>query len=435
MPVAGSRLRSRAVTGLAPWILISACGLGFATSGNESAPEQLASEAPPETSKASPPESSDISSGVSGELFVTFDDSHVIAGGPDRTRSASRVLFDGGVEFDAERAFGLTGLTFRIGAQALAGQVGTELTGDLQVFDNIDAEPFVGVSEISMEQRWQGDRFKLKIGRMDANGEFASVDDNALAVRVRARRTFIHSSMGFSPTMIRFASYPNQAIGAVFDAHVGGRARFSAGLFDGSLRPALASTLESPTGAPLFSSVFGIAEFGLGWNGEQRAGQPKAGDGSPAGLGRGRFTLGGWLLADRELPGAVAGGPYLVVSQTLWRRPGRPEQGLGAFAQYAYTGSAASQLQHHAGGGLTWVGPVARRERDVLGLGASWVRVRLESDSDAARRFGNETAVELFYRVSILPDLWVQPDVQVLINPAGRGPSTGVMTLRVALDV
>lgn len=353
--------------------------------------------------------------GYSFEGFVTADGSRVMWRRPHRGMSTVRALIELTATLDGEKAVGWKGGTIYVHAQSLLGWPGTRISNDVQVFDNIDAPQFVGLAEAWVQQTWFDGALRVKVGRIEQNVEFASVEQESVPLRVRSRRLFLNSSMGFSPTIARFGSYPYQSLGALIEGQPHDVLSLSAGAFDGALQPSVLSTLERPVSAPAFTSVFVIAEVSAGW--------------TPASFERGRITAGGWGLLGREVPGPGTGGPYLIVAQTLWSESGAQEQGVGMFGQYGYSSPHASEIVHHAGGGVSWTGALPTRDDDAITLGATWVGLRRQGG------WANETAVETSYRIALDEFLWLQPDLQYIVDPGGSEPDSLIATIRVAVDL
>lgn len=65
-------------------------------------------------------------------------------------------------------------------------------TGDAQALSNIDADDFAQISDFYYEHFLLDGKLRLKLGRMDANSEFATLDYGG---------NFIHSSAGHSPNI------------------------------------------------------------------------------------------------------------------------------------------------------------------------------------------------------------------------------------------
>jgi hypothetical protein len=88
-----------------------------------------------------------------------------------------RVPLQAALDLDTERLLGWHGGHVHAVLQALEERDATEeLVGDRQGFDNVDAERFHQLSELWLEQRLFGGRLRLKIGKADANADFARVE-------------------------------------------------------------------------------------------------------------------------------------------------------------------------------------------------------------------------------------------------------------------
>lgn len=363
---------------------------------------------------------------VDTEAHITFDTSQVLVSEATAGASVSRALLLLEFTVDGDRAWGWRGGTLHADVQGLWGPSLTDIVGDVQVLDNIDGPAFIGIGEAWIQQVAARGRFRIKVGRMETNDEFAAVGLQNGPRPVRVREVFVHSSMGFSPTVLNFGSYPQQALGAMVDVRPHPRLRVAAGVFDGNLRPPLASSYPVPVDAPPFSTSFGVVELGGDW--------------APGGFA-GHAALGGWTLAGAQVPCAptscragtdsATGGVYAVASQVLWYGDASDadQRRVSTFVQYGWAPPRNNPISHHVGGGVAVREPWPGRADDLLGLGASWVRV--ETD----RGDGDETVLEAFYKVTFTPQVAVQPDLQLAIAPGGFGPDTLIATLRVLVDL
>jgi porin len=76
-----------------------------------------------------------------------------------------------------------------------------------------------------------------------------------------------------------------------------------------------------------------------------------------------------------------------------------------------------SKISRHVGAGLTWTGPIPDRDEEVLGIGATWVR--LSEHPDFSHDY--ELALELFYKIGVASWFTRKPDLQYIIKPSGGG--------------
>jgi hypothetical protein len=120
--------------------------------------------------------------------------------GPDLPAgAAARGLFDVDAAFDLGTLAGLRGATVFVQYFGNAGSNGSEALQAYQSFSNIDADRFRRIGEFWYEQWLPGRRVRLKVGRVDANSEFARVENGS---------EFINAAMGYSPTISALPPIP-----------------------------------------------------------------------------------------------------------------------------------------------------------------------------------------------------------------------------------
>ena len=95
--------------------------------------------------------------------------------------------------------------------------------GDFQVYSNIDSPDFVQVSEFWYERDLFEGFLAVRVGKQDANAEFAVVDLGG---------DFVNSSFGVSPT-IPLPTFPLPTMGVTTFWQLSEELSFKAGVFDG----------------------------------------------------------------------------------------------------------------------------------------------------------------------------------------------------------
>ena len=370
-------------------------------------------DAPPAT--IAPTRAELAEAGLTFEANLIADLSKNVSGGVNAA-GTFRHLFDFNISLDMHKLAGVRGATFFADFQTKQGQDGSVETGDLQAYSNIDGPDFTALYEIWYEQVFLEGDLRFKLGKIDANSEFAFVDFGG---------EFIHSSPGFSPTLFILPTYPDPAFGAV--GLVGGNRGFyaGAGIFDGALQEGISTGTRGP--ATLFgdpADLFTIGEIGYRWGDEHAALSS-------------RLALGLWHHTgtfDRFSGGTASGatGYYLVLDQLLYKENEAADdtQGLGLFAQLGLADQDLSAIDRHIGIGFQWRGALPGRDADVIGLMASWAG--LSDEPGAGFTEDAELAVELFYELQLCAGLTLKPDVQYIANPGGAGlDDAWVVTLRV----
>lgn len=344
---------------------------------------------------------------VDGSLII--DASHSLSGGQTTHRGTVRNLFELALSTHTEPLFGFQGGTLQVMIQNHAGANGSSLVGDVQGFSNIDADGRTQISEFWYEQLFADDQWRLRVGKMDANSQFAFVEHGLV---------FLNSSMGVSPTIFAMPTYPDPSFGISLFREPDEGFYAGLGLFDG------AGARGIPTGSRGIellvrgTDLFAIGEAGWKWNvgGEFVADQPQY---------PGRLGLGGWFhdgtfaqFDGRTQSGT--GGFYLVFDQILLREFGDESgsQGLGLFAQYGYANPEVIAITHHFGTGLTWTGLFPGRNADRLGFGISVAGLSRQGSPAPQDRF--EVASEIFYEVNVNSHASVLFDIQHIANPGGQ---------------
>ncbi len=356
--------------------------------------------------------------GILFEASVTADWSSNLRGGINTEGSSFRHLFNANLTLDTQRLLGWQGGTVFINFQNHNGPDATaDDVGDAQAFSNIDADGRTEVAELWFEQLFADGMVRVKLGKVEANAEFAYADHAG---------EFINSSMGFSPTIFVLPTYPDPAMSVNVFVYPNDSFYVGAGLYDGSANEGVPTGSRGPK--TFFNDpadLFVIAEAGVLW---ERHGKP------------GRLAAGGWWhtgtftrfdgTTDEETAGF-----YLVLDQTLWREnPDGPddEQGVGLFLQYGYADKDVSLIAHHAGAGLAWTGMIPGRDDDVTGLGVTYVR--FSNETGAGLTEDQETAYELFYKARLTPWASVKPDLQYITNPGGTGLDDAIVaTVRIEI--
>lgn len=314
------------------------------------------------------------------------------------------------------RDFGLDGWrahgqVFRTDGKSLSARV-----GDTQTVDNIEAGSVTRLFEAWVERAF-GDPDKpaaaLRVGLLDLNADFDSTDPASL---------FINSSHGIGPDLSRSgldgpSIFPVSGFGARLTWNVSDTMTVKSALFDGvSGEPSrphafVAERLSAADG------VLGIVEIdakltddltlSAGAWGYSRALQPAFLPGGSAEPGRGAFaSLGAATPKDS--------------GWAWWVRAGLADP-------------RAQTVSGYLGGGVVYKGVFAR-ENDRLGFAVARAEI-----GDDARRAGRlpraETTFEVSYQAKLGDTFAIQPDVQYVVDPAGRAGRRNALVVGVRLIV
>lgn len=340
--------------------------------------------------------------GVSFEITATSDGSGLGAR-PDGVQGFGRYLSTAGATLDLEKIAGLKGSRVLVQYQMLGGTNGAQGLSVAQPFSNIDASAFRRFAEVWIEQQF-GPRVRVKSGLIDANTEFAFVENNA---------DFINSSMGYSPTVFPMPTYPDPHFGLAVHVDPTEQTYVSVGTFNGG--PA--------TGVDDFKALFTVGEAGLRWKG----------------LGGGRVGVGYWRITgkrDAAEDGIVpvsTGGQYIALDQTLWNSErGGTTRTVGAFFQAGLADPQLSPTSSHIGGGLTGRGLLPGRRNDTVGLGVTVVGLAPSAPGETTSR---EIVFETFHRFVLTQWMALKPDVQFFRHPSGTPGRRTILAGTVRIEV
>ena len=268
---------------------------------------------------------------------------------------------------------------------AFRGRNGSTILGDYEGFSSIDADPFAHAGELSLDVDWLPGRLRTRMGRLDANSDFALPISTEL---------FQHSSAGFSGAIYPMPTYPNPEPGVVTELHVVGTVSLTAGWYEGPEPADAGGRMVSPGAMWLL--------------------QTSTGDDPEVGrvvFGAWRHTGGflndrewlrdsrGWFLLGERVAGHVSKGRSVVAS-----------------AQASFSIDGVAPVRRHVALGLRLDRATQRRARDSMGMRLSFGELTATEtlSSDAT-----EMGIELFHRFTLNTWLSMQPDIQWLRLPVG----------------
>jgi porin len=276
--------------------------------------------------------------------------------------------------------------------------------GDYQFYSNLDSAPKTDLTQISeywYQHYFVDDLIWIKVGKQDANADFAFVDLGG---------DYINSSFGMIPT-VPLPTFPNQGLGLSGFAQLTDEVLLAGGIYDGA-----------PQGGQWgFNTLgrfgyFSIAQVTVKtqWGDQDQLPQTvRAGVWHHSGDWEEIVAVGLPRTFNQNY------GTFASVDQLLWKEPGEEgdEQGLGAFLQFGWAPGNRNAVQEYYGGGLTYRGWLAGRDQDLIGLGVANVLFSPQQNSVGGETY--ETAIELFYKCLLSDYISVQPDLQFIANPGG----------------
>lgn len=355
--------------------------------------------------------------GLSFGSSFTLDWSSVWSGGV-RNVASTRHLFDFNATADLGKLVKLEGGTIYADFYSGSMRGGSRDAGDLQGISGLETGRAVTqLSQLWYEQRMFKDVLRVKIGKVDANSEFAYLQSGA---------DFNHASVGFSPALTGFASYPNPSSAVNVFVYPTERLYAGVGFYDGSA--VIGNNTGSLGPAPLFrgAEYLYIGEFGGTWTKESS-------------VGPGRAAIGAYhhTAAFTQFDGNTAdntSGLYAVAEQRLWSANPKDDsaQSFWCFGQFGWANEDVSATHVHVAGGLVLRGTFPTREADTTGVYATWVNTSQAAGSPFTE---DELALELYYKIQVTGFLSIKPDVQYIVNPGGNGATENAVVGALRMQV
>ena len=342
--------------------------------------------------------------GITFAGSLTVDSSREFTGGGEPGSDTIRYLLDIRGSFDLDKLAGIPGASASVDFQQQDGPNGSQRLGDIQRYDNIDADGRTQISEAWYQQYLFNQKVRVKVGKVDANTEFALPDRTA---------SFINSSFAYSPTILNMPTYPDPAMSLNVFVYPASWLYLGYGIYDGAMAEGISTGDHSPK--TLWQGpgdFFQIGEAGVRW---QFGGEKLSG----------HFALGGYFenASVATFSGARqhgAAGGYLVLEQQFIKtsRAGQDDgRGLFGFFQFGWANEHVSEVAAHVGEGLVWVGLMGKKNPDTAGLGVT--TATLSQAPGAGFTEHAETSIEAFYACQLSDWLNVQPDVQYIVHPGG----------------
>ncbi|MCE2884005.1 MAG: carbohydrate porin [Planctomycetaceae bacterium] len=351
--------------------------------------------------------------------------SRVFSGGTDNA-SAFRFLLDLNLTVDLEKLIDLKGGSVFADFQNADTGMGALVHGGFQPYSNIAIDGSITqLSQLWYEQWLFDDVLRVKVGKVDANTEFAYIP---------AAGGFINASAGFTPTIFALPTYPNPSTSINVFLYPTETWYVGFGAYDG------AATIDGvPTGSRGPSTFFSddlsddwflIAESGV-----------TIGE---AGFLRDlRVAAGGWWLVG-DVPNFDGGtddgtgGVYALAESRVWAPDGvdfgndEDTRGLWAFLQAGWSDPNVALAAQQYGGGCSLTGTFPGRDDDSTGIYASYV---VFGDDPTSGLGDAEFSLEIFYDIAITPFLHLKPDLQWFHDPSGDGSTDDALvgTLRLTI--
>lgn len=342
--------------------------------------------------------------GIAINPVFTADYASNFRGGNDTSGSAFLHVFNLYVTVNTEALFGHAGGSFYADLLTQNGQSPSDEAGDYAMVDELDYGGRTQVNEIWYERKLLEDKLRFKLGKIDANTEFAFAENSFDFSNGGLNYAFPNSQFTFMPTV------PDNSFGGVVFIYPSENFYVGGGILDGALQEGYAGDYGPSTlfGAP--ADLYLAGETGIRFDVNENPWRIAIG----AVHHTGTFTKFNGGTQDGNT------GFYAILDAKLWKEnPGDEEdqQGIGAFLGYNTADSDVTQVDQHFTGGVAWTGAIPGRDNDATGIGASYSHFA----GGAGFEDTGELAIEAFYKIAITEYLSVKADLQYIKDPGGAG--------------
>jgi porin len=334
---------------------------------------------------------------------------------------------------DLERLAGWRGTYFASSfdykppAQSLTTDViGNQFPVQLGNYDDDGATRLV---HLALGQQLFDNRAELVAGRIITGEDFANLRLACTSLNQAVCSNPINAAQNVS-----FPPYPNAVWGGRLKLQPGDAWYVQAGsylVYEGFSDADLHGVGFS---APAGSGALTIAEVGY------RVGSYRTHSGLP-----GTYKLGGYhdgqQLEDVESQRDVSGtwGVYALAEQMLFSEDDSYSQGLSAFAALSYAPPERNPIELMLAGGLSYQGLFPGRDQDALAFvfayGQYGADLRRGQRARGEPTQSHEVLLELNYRITLAPWLFVQPDIQGILQPSGYGDVADAFVIGFAVGV
>lgn len=290
------------------------------------------------------------------------------------------------VGFDTEKAKWWKGGEFAANFGNTHGdEPSANLIGDLQVASNIEAGNLTYLFELWYKQALG--KFEVTVGLQDLNANFVATDNGGL---------FINSSFGVHSVMsdnISLPIFPITALGANVRWTASEDFNWQVAIFDGT-----------PNSRNAFNTnwILGKEDGYLLVTEMQVSKSLVKGQ-------KGTYKLGGYYHNHQYSTDGPHdnGGIYIIADQDISNQ-------VSLFTQIGISPNSINDHSHFYSFGLNYKEFCKKRPDDVIGLAIAYAGIDKST-------IGGEKAIELTYKLSVNDNIFIQPDFQYIINPAGTG--------------
>jgi porin len=288
--------------------------------------------------------------------------------------------------FDTETADFWKGGQFFINfGNTHGGEPSASFVGDFQGVSNIEAGDLTFLYEFWYKQSFG--KFDISLGLQDLNANYATSENGAL---------FTNSSFGIHSSIadnILSPIFPLTALGVSAQWNISDSYLLESAIFDGTPDDFEKNPYNTEWTLSKNQGFLAVTEFQL------KKSLLKGKTGS--------YKFGAYYHQHCDSIDAEQRnrGIYFVVDQQI-------SEGISIFSQVGFSPKSLNHHNHYYSLGIHFLKLFYCRPNDQVGLAVAYAGIDGNS-------IGSETAIELTYKFYINKNIYIKPDIQYIINPAG----------------
>jgi porin len=344
-----------------------------------------------------------------------------------------------GVTFDMEKLVGWKGASFKIsGAEATGRNLSTDIGNVFNVSESY-VNPTGLFYELFYKQTLFDDFLEFKIGRIVAADDFCTLP--AFGIQV-------NGGINGNPTSLfmnsNFTSSPNATWGATLKVKPTPITYVNSGIYQATDRlghvayHGLDFSIRQGDGILMFfetgwTPTFGATPETTLHDKDGKTSVTPANPGLP-----GIYKIGGYYSdfplvsgTNPDISETNTYGFYLIGQQTVWQSEKNTNHNLALWAGITYSPQLeVSPMPIMGFGGTVWQGLIPGRDQDQFlctwltgGLGSSFSPAPAQAGSNPTA----ETVFDVSYVINLTPNVFIQPDIQYIIQPNGTGTENALV--------
>ncbi|MDD4968739.1 MAG: carbohydrate porin [Paludibacter sp.] len=265
------------------------------------------------------------------------------------------------------------------------GEPSATLVGDFQGVSNIEAGNLSFLYELWYKQKLG--KLEMTVGLQDLNADFATNENGSI---------FTNSSFGIQSSIadnVDSPIFPLTALGANVKWNVSDTFTWGAAIFDGTPDDFESNPYNTKWKLSKNQGFLAVTEFQVRKSLFQEM--------------TGNYKFGVYYHQHNDTIAVEQqnGGFYFVGDQQISNK-------LFVFSQIGISPKKMNKNNRYLSLGLNYKGPFDKRPNDQAGIALAYAGID-------GNKVGSETALELSYQFVVTKNIYLRPDIQYIINPAG----------------